>query len=75
MTIALADERRADQGDGTRDHGAMMQSLREVGAGSQGMAVLDETLMVAFDASAKAQDVYYEFVLNTTIAGLRMSAQ
>lgn len=74
MTIAIADERLIDEGDGTRDHAVMMQQLRETGAGSPGMTVLDTTLMASFtlDASASgtARDAYYRFIIDTTIAGL-----
>ncbi|HIW63255.1 MAG TPA: TetR/AcrR family transcriptional regulator C-terminal domain-containing protein [Candidatus Stackebrandtia excrementipullorum] len=75
MTIAFADERLADQGDGSRDHELMMSTLRQTGTDRPGMATLDATLMTAFSTGsstvAQAQDTYYTFVVDTTITGLR----
>lgn len=74
MTIAIADERLLNGDDGDRDHARMIQNLRETGRDSSGMAALDATLMTTFvlaDATpVHAQDAYYQFVVDCTIAGL-----
>lgn len=74
MTIAIADERLVDEGDGTRDHDLMVRTFRDTGSQSPGVAVLDTTLMAGFTVdqpgSAQAQARYYGFVIDATIAGL-----
>ncbi|MEB4614921.1 TetR/AcrR family transcriptional regulator [Leucobacter sp. M11] len=74
MTIAIADERLLDDGEGSRDHGQMMRHFLETGEGSPGVAVLDTTLMATFASGTAgaetAREGYYRFVIDTTIAGL-----
>lgn len=71
MTLAVADERLTDEGDGPREHAATMRGLLEAGAGRPGMGALDSTLMRMFTAGGPgAHDTYYRFVIETTIAGL-----
>lgn len=74
MTIAIGDERMEHEGDGPRDHAAMMREFRQVGADSPGVAVLTESLLSPFAEDAagagRQRDAYYRFVVDTTIAGL-----
>ncbi|BBG02551.1 MULTISPECIES: TetR/AcrR family transcriptional regulator [Pseudonocardia] len=71
MTLAVADERLAEEGDGPRDHGTALRELRAAGAGNSGIAVLDSTLLRMFaSGSGEAHETYYRFVVDTTIAGL-----
>ena len=71
MTLAVADERLTDEGDGRRDHAETMHGMLAAGAGRPGMAVLDSTLMQMFTTGGPdAHDTYYRFVIETTIAGL-----
>lgn len=74
LTISISDERLEHEGDGPRDHAAMMREFGLVGADSPGAAVLTESLMVPFaenPADAERQrEAYYRFVVDTTISGL-----
>ncbi|MEV1294095.1 TetR/AcrR family transcriptional regulator C-terminal domain-containing protein [Pseudonocardia sp. NPDC049635] len=71
MTLAVADDRLTDEGDGPRDHGSAMRDLLATGAGRAGMAVLESTLMRMFaPGTPEAHETYYRFVVDTTIAGL-----
>jgi AcrR family transcriptional regulator len=74
LTISIGDERTEHEGDGPRDHSAMMREFRSVGADSPGVAVLTESLISPFVedvADAERQrEAYYRFVVDTTIAGL-----
>jgi hypothetical protein len=74
QTIAISDDRLDHEGDGPRDHAAMMEDFRRDGAGSTGLAVLAESLVLPFLGASEQLDTqraaYYRFVVDTTIAGL-----
>lgn len=74
LTVAIADDRLQHEGDGPRDHAAMMREFHQAGANSPGVAVLTESLLRPFadgGVSAERQrEEYYRFVVENTIAGL-----
>ncbi|CAM3731842.1 TetR/AcrR family transcriptional regulator C-terminal domain-containing protein [Kibdelosporangium persicum] len=74
MTIAIGDERMEHEGDGPRDHAAMMREFRQVGADSPGVTLLTQSLISPFAQDAagaeRQREAYYRFVVDTTIAGL-----
>lgn len=74
LTISIGDERLLHEDDGPRDHASMMDEFRRATAGSPGIAVLTEEFITPFaaggDTAARQRRAYYDFVVQTTIAGL-----
>lgn len=74
LTLSIIDERRIHADDGPRDHAAMMAEFRRAGEGSLGVAELSralmEPLMQGGEIAAAGQRRYYDFIVETTIAGL-----
>ena len=76
QTLAISDERRSHEGDGPRDHAAMMREFRRVGQHSPAVAVFNDTVAQGLDTpdDARAEQVrraYFDYLVDTTIAGLR----
>lgn len=74
LSVSIADDRRAHEGDGPRDHERMMHEFRELGAGRPGLAPLVEGMMAPLagdpGAAAEVRRGYYDTLVEVTIAGL-----
>lgn len=74
MTISVADDRLAHEGDGPRDHAAMMTEFARVTRDSEAARAMGEEFIGAFaaggDAAAAIRWEYYRFAIDTAIAGL-----
>ncbi|MFC7432659.1 MULTISPECIES: TetR/AcrR family transcriptional regulator [unclassified Agrococcus] len=70
--IAMGDDRRLVEDDGPRDHAAMLASMES--STSEAIALIAATLVEPFLGEAEdvaaADDAYFSFILETTIAGL-----
>lgn len=70
--VAMGDDRRLVEDDGPRDHATMLAELAS--ATSPAMTLIAATLVAPFvgdaDAVREAEDAYFSFILETTIAGL-----
>jgi len=75
LTVSVGDDRLIHEEDGPRDHSAMMTEFRAAAAGSPGLARLAHDFLTPFaDGGERAQAKrreYYDFIVETTIAGLR----
>ncbi|GAB3759331.1 TetR/AcrR family transcriptional regulator [Microlunatus parietis] len=74
LTISITDDRLDHEGDGPRDHAAMMDDFRREGADSEGLSLIAASLVVPFVAGAdeaeEQRDAFYRFMIDTVIAGL-----
>lgn len=74
LTISMGDDRLQHEEDGPRDHVTMMREFEQVAANSPGAQAITEMVIRPFAEggreAAQARAEYYQFVVETTIAGL-----
>ncbi|MGP4968426.1 TetR/AcrR family transcriptional regulator [Glutamicibacter ardleyensis] len=74
LTISMGDDRLQHEDDGPRDHATMMKEFEQVAANSPGAQTITEAVIRPFaegkQEAAEARAEYYQFVVETTIAGL-----
>lgn len=74
LTVGMGDDRLVHEEDGPRDHATMMTEFRAMSTTSPGFTALAEQMMPAFvvggDEAARGRRAYYDFVVETTVAGL-----
>lgn len=77
LTISIGDDRLQHEGDGPRDHAAMMAEFQEMPTASDVVRALGREFLRPFveggAEAAQVRETYYRFVIDTTIAGLAAS--
>lgn len=74
LTVSMGDDRLQHEGDGPRDHAAMMAEFRQMPTASVEVRAMGQGLIRPFAEGGETADRmrwdYYRFVVDTTIAGL-----
>ena len=74
LTVAIGDDRLQHEGDGPRDHAAMMTEFAALPQASETVRSMGQEFILPFaeggEVAARARDEYYRFAIDTAIAGL-----
>ncbi|MDF2047709.1 hypothetical protein P2P98_16220 [Microbacterium sp. Kw_RZR3] len=77
LTVSLNDDRLQHEGDGPRDHATMMEEFRRMPTASPHAHDLGREIIGPFaeggQTAVQTRWAYYDFVVDTTIAGLDAS--